>query len=61
MAAVTAGKEPHSVLAGDFNSHGHADFVVSDRTDGTITILLGKGDGTFTTHATIRVDFLPSS
>ncbi|HEX4666455.1 MAG TPA: VCBS repeat-containing protein [Chthoniobacterales bacterium] len=57
--AATAGQEPHSALAGDFNRDGHADLAVSNRTDGTITILLGKGDGTFTTHATIPLNVLP--
>lgn len=56
---ATVGQEPHSCLAGDFNSDGRADLAVSNRSDGTITLLLGNGDGTFRTQATIPVDVLP--
>ena len=56
---VTVGQEPHSALAGDFNRDGHADLAVSNRTDATITILLGKGDGTFTIRPAIAVSVLP--
>jgi len=56
---ATVGQEPHSCITGDFNNDGHADVVVSNRSDGTITVLFGNGDGTFTSHATIPVDVLP--
>jgi len=56
---ATVGQEPHSALTGGFDNDGHTDVVVSNRSDGTISVLFGNGDGTFTTHATIHVDVLP--
>jgi hypothetical protein len=55
---VTAkvGQEPHTVVATDFSGDGHVDLVVSNRTDATISILLGDGHGSFTTHATLNVN-----
>jgi hypothetical protein len=56
---ATVGQEPHSAITGDFNNDGHTDVVVSNRSDGTISVLFGNGDGTFTPHATIPIDVLP--
>jgi roadblock/LC7 domain-containing protein len=53
------GQEPHTAVAKDFNGDGHIDLVVSNRSDATISVLFGAGDGTFTTHATIPVNSLP--
>jgi hypothetical protein len=39
--------KPHSVSVGDIGSDGHPDIVVSNRADGTISVLHGNGDGTF--------------
>jgi len=47
---VTVGLEPGSTWAADFNKDGHIDIACSNRTDATLSILLGKGDGTFTTR-----------
>jgi hypothetical protein len=58
--SVTVGQEPDTAVASDFNKDGHVDLVVSNRTDATVSILLGNGDGTFTTHATIPVASLPT-
>ncbi len=56
---VTVGQEPGSALAGDFNKDGHVDLAETNRTDGTLSVLLGNGNGTFTTHATIPLNAEP--
>jgi len=55
---VTVGKEPASTWTADFNKDGHTDIACSNRTDGTLSILLGNGNGTFVTHATIQLNAL---
>jgi hypothetical protein len=46
-----AGYEPMSVAVGDFNGDGKQDLVVANSNypyiNGTVSVLLGKGDGTF--------------
>ena len=39
------------VAAADFNNDGKLDLAVANYLDGTITLLLGNGDGTFTQAA----------
>ena len=56
---ITAGIEPDTAVAADLNKDGHVDLVVSNRTSATVSVLLGNGNGTFTTHATIPVATLP--
>ncbi len=41
------GKGPISVAIADLNKDGFLDLVVANQTDGTISTLLGNGDGTF--------------
>jgi uncharacterized protein (DUF2141 family) len=41
----------NEMVVGDFNGDGKLDLAVANNADDTITILLGKGDGTFTATA----------
>jgi len=56
---VRVGQDPHTAIAYDFDGDGHIDLVVSNRSDGTMSVLLGDGQGNFTTHATITLNALP--
>jgi hypothetical protein len=38
---------PESVAIGDFNGDGHMDLVVANANSNTVTVLPGKGDGSF--------------
>ena len=38
---------PRSIAAGDFTGDGELDLAVANRADGTVSVLLGNGDGTF--------------
>ena len=57
---ITSGVGPHSAAAADFNGDGHVDLAVTNRDDGTLLILLGAGDGTFASHATIPIAVVPA-
>jgi hypothetical protein len=52
---LTVGQEPHSVIAVDVNHDGHLDLANTNRTDGTVTVLLGDGHGNFTVSSTTSV------
>jgi FG-GAP-like repeat len=45
---IQVGKSPGSVEAADFNNDKIPDLAITSETDSSVTILLGKGNGTFT-------------
>ena len=46
-AQFATGNTPTSVASGDFNHDGILDLVVTNFSDNTVSVLLGKPDGTF--------------
>jgi uncharacterized protein (DUF2141 family) len=64
---VSAGKNPISLVVGDFNNDGKQDLLVTDEGDrstggnGSISLLLGNGDGTFQAPITLSAGSEPAS
>jgi hypothetical protein len=48
LGTYATGGTPESVAAGDFNNDGIADLAVANLSDGTVSILIGNGDGSLT-------------
>ncbi len=46
-AIVPVGNEPSAITSGDLNEDSLADLAVTNKADGTVTILLGDGNGNF--------------
>ncbi len=49
-ANFPVGKEPNSLVLGDFNGDGINDIAIVNSADNTVSILLGKSDGTFSSQ-----------
>lgn len=53
------GKGPESVAVADFNKDGKLDFITANSNSGTVTVALGKGNGTFGSQKQIGVGSQP--
>jgi hypothetical protein len=52
----TVGAGPHGIITADFNGDGKLDLAVANETDGSVSILLGTGSGTFAAHSDFAAD-----
>lgn len=59
VQTIPAGTDPLAISVGDFNSDGNLDIAAANATDGTVTLLLGNGAGTFTNAGTTTVGAQP--
>jgi hypothetical protein len=59
--ALPVGSSPDSVAVGDFNHDGNPDIVTVNDTDSTVSVVLGRGDGTFRSVVSYPVGLLPTS
>ncbi|MDZ8078187.1 MAG: DUF4347 domain-containing protein [Nostoc sp. DcaGUA01] len=53
--APLVGLRPYSIVTGDFNKDGNIDLVTANKSSSTVSVLLGKGDGTFKPASTFSV------
>src|SRR5215469_2913619 len=56
-----AGIGPHGLAVGDFNGDGRLDLVVTNIGSSSVSVLLGKGDGTFGQARSYTVGLNPQS
>jgi hypothetical protein len=55
------GSKPFAMAAGDFNNDGNPDLAVANSGDNTVSVMLGKGDGSFQTQVTYATGSGPYS
>jgi large repetitive protein len=51
-SSLAVGTTPQGIITADFNGDGKLDLAVANSGSNTVSILLGNGDGTFTTKST---------
>src|SRR5205809_6285131 len=56
---VAVGSGPASVAVGDFNNDGKLDLAIANANDNTVSVLLGRGDGTFSPAHPFKVNRNP--
>ncbi len=60
---IAVGVLPTAITVSDINHDGNLDLVVSNRNDGTVTILVGNGDGSFAASngSPLTIGFAPGA
>jgi type II secretory pathway component GspD/PulD (secretin) len=61
VTTLATGTNPDFVTTADFNADGFQDMAIANYTDGTVSVFLGVGDGTFQTPTTVTVGTGPAS
>ena len=56
---VSVSSQPFSVAKADFNADGKTDLVTANSGNGTVSVLLGNGNGTFAAAASSTVGTQP--
>jgi Bacterial Ig-like domain (group 3)/FG-GAP-like repeat len=58
---LSVGQTPFSIAVGDFDGNGALDLVTANSSSGTLSLLLGNGDGTFRPRLDLAVGGAPHS
>ncbi|MFN6485085.1 MULTISPECIES: beta strand repeat-containing protein [unclassified Nostoc] len=53
--APLVGLRPYSIVTGDFNKDGKLDLITANKSSQSVSVLLGKGDGTFNPASSFSV------
>jgi Ca2+-binding RTX toxin-like protein len=61
LPRVAVGRGPDAIAVGDLNGDGDLDLVVANKFDGTISILMGEGNGQFLPQRVYKVGNDPTS
>jgi hypothetical protein len=59
VGTYAVGTNPTSIAAGDFNTDGLTDLLVTNVSGDSLSLLLGKGDGTFQDTTTLKTGNMP--